>query len=801
MIKISNLNKRFGGKNGFQVINNTSITLPDNGLITLLGESGSGKTTLLNVLGGLDKFDNGQIAYDTYVTNKYSMKDMDKFRNENISYIFQNYYLINNLSVYDNLRLALEIQGIFDKDEIEKRIKICLNAVKMWKYRKKSVDALSGGQQQRVAIARALIKDSKLIIADEPTGNLDSENSINIMNILKNISKNKLVLLVTHNKQLANYYSDYIYNIKDGTIVEGYIPTKGSLSQGDSAIYLGDLTKESGNVNDCDITIYNKDEASIKLELYCLNGVYHIKANRPIKLFDENKFKVYEGKKEEYKVEDEVVEYSTSEYNNTIDHNVCMRLFRAVGKAFKNFSTSRKRVKFFRAGLFVIGFIASLIAIFAIKSFHVDDSSLNFAQTEYCYDSTVVNQYYQDFNYPLTEDKRLIDAYKNGAISTVEADREGTITSISDEFIADGVTGKVRILKYAFNSDKIIYGNDQFASTTDIIISKKIADQIKLNLSYEKLIGKKVKLSSGSFDTVECTIIGITNGLGKIVYSSNHEFLKYDANNLAESETNLISLNQYEFGIYKDNESFEKIATLTSGRMPENKYEILMPNYYAYLIPSTYSCLNFTVVGTFEFNQDVITSYHRAYVSEETYKIVEDLYEIYSGYEQSIKVEDLEQLESLKLAKSYDKHFEVLKNTQYDNIKIYLIASGILIGVLVIYIYFTEHAKLISNIKEVGMLRAIGASKKQISGKYAAEAFVESICTVTIGYVVCGVGASIFEILLKLFTNSTAKPFYANIFYYLFLLCVIIIFTFFGSLPSIRLMRKTPSEIIAKYDI
>ena len=224
MVKVKNLNKYYfkGSKNELHVINNTSLELPQTGLITFLGHSGSGKTTLLNVLGGLDSA-SGIISYDDLNIKNYNMKKIDAYRLDNIGYVFQNYNLLQDETVYDNLRLALEIFGITDQEEVDKRIEYALKAIGMYKYRKKMAYALSGGQQQRVSIARALVKKCKIIIADEPTGNLDSENTIEVMNILKKISKSSLVLLVTHDKSIANFYSDKIYELKDGCIINSYI--------------------------------------------------------------------------------------------------------------------------------------------------------------------------------------------------------------------------------------------------------------------------------------------------------------------------------------------------------------------------------------------------------------------------------------------------------------------------------------------------------------------------------------------------------------------------------------------------
>ena len=220
MIKITNLNKYFyrHKDNEIHVINDSTIEFPETGLVTLLGESGSGKTTLLNVIGGLDDFEKGEIEIDGNVIKKYKSRKIDKIRNEKIGYIFQNFLLLKQKTVYENLQLVLNMYDL-DNKSIDERITYVLKAVGMLKYKKKKVSELSGGQQQRVAIARALIKAPSLILADEPTGNLDEKNTIEIMNILKKISKTTLVILVSHEKRVAYSYSDLIIELKDGKIV------------------------------------------------------------------------------------------------------------------------------------------------------------------------------------------------------------------------------------------------------------------------------------------------------------------------------------------------------------------------------------------------------------------------------------------------------------------------------------------------------------------------------------------------------------------------------------------------------
>ncbi|MEG2351547.1 MAG: ATP-binding cassette domain-containing protein, partial [Bacilli bacterium] len=180
MIIVENVNKYFNKhkKNQIHVINNTSMKLEDSGLVSILGSSGSGKTTLLNAIGGLDKVNSGKIYINDKKITRRLVSKVDEIRNLNIGYIFQNYNLINNMSVYDNIALVLKMIGIKDKKEIKTRVDYVLEKVGMYRYRNRLAEMLSGGERQRVGSARAIVKNPSIIIADEPTGNLDSKNTI-----------------------------------------------------------------------------------------------------------------------------------------------------------------------------------------------------------------------------------------------------------------------------------------------------------------------------------------------------------------------------------------------------------------------------------------------------------------------------------------------------------------------------------------------------------------------------------------------------------------------------------------------
>ena len=388
MIKLTNLNKYYNKNknNEIHVINDVNLSLPDTGLITFLGQSGSGKTTLLNVVGGLDKA-SGVIEYDDVEVKKYRISKVDKIRREKISYIFQNYNLLLSETVYDNLRIALYAINITDENEVNKRAEYALKMVGMYKYRKKLASALSGGQMQRVAIARCLIKSSSVIIADEPTGNLDSKNSLEIMNILKKISKTALVLLVTHDKGLAEYFSDSIVEISDGKVVnERDTSTDGAyVNANDNNIYLHDLNKVEDNTDNSNVTYYfEKENKKLQFTIVEHNNCFYLQSNVKIKLLEETNFKLVDASvKDEQEIVKEDFEFDTTHFSNNV-RNTSFRLFLAqVKDSFFNFFKRRKRTKFFHMAMFLIGIIVAFVNISYASYNYIDTNNISYDKSVY----------------------------------------------------------------------------------------------------------------------------------------------------------------------------------------------------------------------------------------------------------------------------------------------------------------------------------------------------------------------------------------------------------------------------------
>ena len=224
MLEIKNISKTYHTGGLTQVaLDNVSLNFRDNEFVSILGPSGSGKTTLLNIIGGLDRYDEGDLIINRISTKKYKSKDWDSYRNHTVGFVFQSYNLIPHQSILSNVELALTISGV-SKKERRRRAYEALEEVGLREHAHKRPNQMSGGQMQRVAVARALVNNPDILLADEPTGALDSVTSLQVMELLRKIAKDRLVVMVTHNPELAETYSTRIVKLKDGKITDDSNP-------------------------------------------------------------------------------------------------------------------------------------------------------------------------------------------------------------------------------------------------------------------------------------------------------------------------------------------------------------------------------------------------------------------------------------------------------------------------------------------------------------------------------------------------------------------------------------------------
>ena len=224
MLQLKNITKDYvTGSQTTHALKGVSLSFRKNEFVSILGASGCGKTTLLNIIGGLDRYTDGDLLIKGKSTKQYKDRDWDTYRNHSIGFIFQSYNLIMHQNITRNVELALTISGVSYKERRERAIN-ALKRVGLENEINKMPNQLSGGQMQRVAIARALVNNPEILLADEPTGALDSETSIQIMELLKEIASDRLVIMVTHNPDLANQYSTRIIKLHDGLVIDDSMP-------------------------------------------------------------------------------------------------------------------------------------------------------------------------------------------------------------------------------------------------------------------------------------------------------------------------------------------------------------------------------------------------------------------------------------------------------------------------------------------------------------------------------------------------------------------------------------------------
>lgn len=266
MLQLKNITKTYAEKSDGEVaaLKGISLAFRPSEFVSILGPSGCGKTTLLNIIGGLDRYSDGDLLINGVSTKTYRDKDWDTYRNHSIGFVFQSYNLIPHLTILENVELSMTLGGV-PKADRRKRAKEALIRVGLKEKLNKKPNQLSGGQMQRVSIARAIVNNPAIILADEPTGALDSETSITVMELLKEISETKLVIMVTHNPDLAEKYSDRIIRMLDGEVTEDTSPLSDDELAGEEALLQAKAKAKSERETDAEngVVKYKKKHSSM----------------------------------------------------------------------------------------------------------------------------------------------------------------------------------------------------------------------------------------------------------------------------------------------------------------------------------------------------------------------------------------------------------------------------------------------------------------------------------------------------------------------------------------------------------
>lgn len=347
MLKVKHLHKYYHNfaHKPLHVINDTTIEIPETGIIAVVGASGAGKTSLINAISGLDSFKSGTIEFDGVSINHYRTSIADKMRMKNYGFIFQNYYLLEKQTVYENVKVSLDAFDISESEK-KKRVNYVLRQLGIDKYMNKVVTSLSGGEQQRVAIARALVKSPRVIFADEPTGSLDEITTFNVLNIFKEVSKKCAVFIVTHERDIISYYADYIIEINEGVVVKEFIPTQDDQKHLsiDQNIYLDELKHEEHFKQDnISIDLYSDGSKDIAtdIKIAIKDGKIFLESSKEIAfLTEKSENHILEGKRRT------ISEYVKSGFDYNLEpltySSNKLGFKEVVKKGFANFKVKRK---------------------------------------------------------------------------------------------------------------------------------------------------------------------------------------------------------------------------------------------------------------------------------------------------------------------------------------------------------------------------------------------------------------------------------------------------------------------------
>lgn len=795
MLKIENLNKYFYRyrSNQIHAVDNTSIEFPDTGIVALLGPSGCGKTTLLNCIGGLDKWNSGKIIIDNKKITKRKYKKLDKLRNLNIGYIFQDYKIVDDMTVFENVALSLRMCGIKDKKVIEERVFYVLKSIDLFRYRNRLASMLSGGERQRVGIARAIVKNPDIVICDEPTGNLDSRNSVEIMNIIKVISKSRLVILVTHEVELANFYADRIIKISDGKVISDEInkPSENLNYELDNKIYLKDFKNQYDLKKDkLDLKFYSDDDIkNIKIvykngNLYIdsseVNNVEIINSNNNYELINSHHKKIDKTIYEKYNFElSDIKKKNKGIYS----------LFKSFKYGFRkvvNYNQARKflALGYFVTSLFIIVCACEMLGVNRIVKtdyasshdsyvyFHINKDKVNL----YNYISSLENVNYviPAYDNLISEKYAKLDYYDQTRKLSTYLSADYAYTSLINE--SDLIVGSM-----PSNNREVVV--DEFVFEKSSNYGDQNLNTIGIK-DYKDMVGKIILINKKEY-----TISGLVSFETPVIY--------FDESIMSE----FYNVSNDEIIILDDTNYLDNIKVVR-GRLPGD-YEVLLPNslWGAYYLNQTIkNKVNGTKLKISGFYESPIFD-NQYFVNNFTFKtkMIDDTNAFVLST--SNKNETIELLKDIKqvsgaedvMLKSY---YELVANKS-ETTQVAMSITMVLIVISFVELFLMSRSSFLSRIREVGIYRAIGIKKSDILKMFAGELLAVSTIYSLTG-VICG--AALVNALtdIKMFKGV----FYID--YKIITIVILVVYLFnllVGLLPVINTVRKTPAQILSRKDI
>ncbi|MBQ6402210.1 MAG: ABC transporter ATP-binding protein/permease [Firmicutes bacterium] len=818
MVRLDHVHKYFfrRRRNEIHAINDTSLETEDRGLVALLGPSGCGKTTLLNAIGGLDKVNKGAIYVNGQRISRRMSGTVDRIRTLSIGYIFQNYNLVENMTVFDNVAIALRMIGIKNKAEIKEKVNYVLEKVGMYRYRNRYADMLSGGERQRVGIARALVKNPTIVIADEPTGNLDSKNTLEVMNIIKAISREKLVILVTHEEKLAEFYADRIIRIKDGKIESDEINThnEGLDYRIDNKIYLKDIQDHKRVKTDKYNVDFYSEGGRVDLNIVVRGGNIYIQAKNDmdsievvddhsaVELIDDHYRKMAHGEEEDSFSTKVLDTLSKRKYTSILNPVTLMK------RGFKTVSNYPTLKKVLLLGFCIsAGFITYAICM-TFGTLHITDSQFTTEDKDYL---TLVGKNISVDTY--------VDYQSDGTLEYVmPGDSKISLPLAMDQYyqtkdamvsLNGSLSSKDRVTRQDIIAGRLPQ-NDHEIVVDRMVVKSTIEDQYTKELGLgttKSFLGQRAKIPHMG----EFTIVGITNKETPCIYTDPAVFINLIANAVGEGVDDadievmeaVTDDSSAVGGSLIDYELMKSEVTLKKGEWPKDKYQVLVNDKNkddpAYKIGRQVSTKindkKLTITGYYSDPKD--SDYLLVNETMIKYKLIKDKKNMtLCPKDKSATLRTLKE-NGVNVRDVYTQNKNKYLQEKRSSMLSILVLAGVILGISFIEIFLMIRASFLSRIKEVGVYRAIGVKKRDIYKMFSGEILAISILASLPGFLFMA-----FIISRLIHVSYLRDMFLINS--GVLLICLIVIFGLnivFGLMPVWRTIRKTPAEILARTDV
>ncbi|ACA54056.1 ABC transporter ATP-binding protein/permease [Clostridium botulinum] len=779
MLQIKDLKKVYTtGEFEQTALDGVSIDFRQSEFVAILGPSGSGKTTLLNMLGGLDQYDSGNMIINGLSTKKFGESDWDTYRNNSVGFIFQSYNLIPHLSIVDNVEMGMTLSGV-PKSEKRQKATYVLEKVGLGNHIHKKPNQLSGGQMQRVAIARALANDPEIILADEPTGALDTQTSEQIMDLIKEIAKDKLVIMVTHNPELAEEYADRIVSFSDGKIISDTNPFVSENNSNDykpkktSMNFLTALKLSGNNIVTkkwrTALTAFASSIGiiGVALVLSLSNGF-----NKQINEFEKD---------------------SLSNYPISIEQNSM-----SLGMSPSSKSKDKEKTEFPNKSM-IYPYDSSKNA-----AVHANAISTEYVDYIKKIDSSLIN----GISYTRNVNMNILKKQDGKVVSmNTSAAAFSTYPSKGDSFETDYLKSYYDVLagSYPKNEKELVLVVDKYNQVDTNILEALGFSADSKNINFDSMIGTEYKLiynddyytQSGKYFTVN----GDTTNLENLYNNKNAVTLKISGIIRIKEDANVSNLST---GIvYSDQLAQDFIENAKNSKIvlaqKEAKYNVMNGNLLTEKTSTTTAAVHPTpnmttnITSNVETKDDVLASLGATSsptsisIYPVNFEAKDNITNYLDDWNKKLKEED--QIVYTDMASMITS----LTGNIMDGITIVLVAfAGISLVVSMIMIGIIIYISVLERTKEIGVLRALGARKKDITRVFNAETFIIGFCSGGLGIAITYLLTIPVNSILYKFTdlNNVAQ---LNPLHAIALVITSIVLTMIGgAIPSKMAAKKDP---------